>query len=123
MKIKDIKFKTKLITLGAFIIAAPIVWMMLARMEGADPAKAERQRQLAGAAALDSNVDTFQLNPAELAKVRKKMDLAKKAHLKVSGPTPEVVDLARDRTTVGKGSECSVKLDTAWGMPRCMYHL
>jgi len=37
LKIKDIKFKTWLIALGAFIIAAPVVWMMLARLEGTNP--------------------------------------------------------------------------------------
>ena len=38
LKTKDIKFRTWLIALGAFIIAAPVVWMMLTRLEGTNPA-------------------------------------------------------------------------------------
>ncbi len=90
---------------------------MLARIEGGDPDKAERQRKLAQAAALETNVETFQLAPDELAKVREKMNLAKRAHLQVSSVPPQVVGLG-DRTTLGKGAECSVKLDTGWLAPK-----
>ena len=38
LKIIDIKFKTVLIVLGTFIIAAPVVWMMSIHLEGTNPA-------------------------------------------------------------------------------------
>jgi len=38
LKIKDIKFKTVLIALVAAIIVAPVIWMLLTRLEGTNPA-------------------------------------------------------------------------------------
>lgn len=91
---------------------------MLARIEGGDKEKAARQRQAAEAAALGENVETFQLAPDELAKVREKMNISKQAHLQISTIPPQVVGLTADRVTLGKGPECSVKLDTGWLAPK-----
>jgi predicted component of type VI protein secretion system len=91
---------------------------MLAQIEGGNPERAERQRKAAEASAMNVNNDTFQLEPDELAKVRKTMDLAKAAHLQVNSTPPQMVDLDRDRTTVGKGADCTLKLDTGWLAPK-----
>jgi hypothetical protein len=91
---------------------------MLARIEGGNPERAERQRRAAEESAMNVNKDTFQLAPDELAKVRKSMELAKAAHLQVNTNPPQMVDLTRDRTTVGKSADCTVQLDTGWLAPK-----
>ncbi len=87
-------------------------------MSRIDDEEAGRKRKQAQAATLDSNVDTMQLKPNELAKVREQMALVKKAHLAVLGTPPQAIDLDRERTTLGKAEDCHLTLDTGWLAPK-----
>ncbi len=88
---------------------------MMSRIESKDP---DRNRRRAQTAPMDSNVETMLLKPDELAKVREQMALVRKAHLAVLGSPPQAMDLDRDRTTLGKGDDCQLRLDTGWLAPK-----
>ena len=67
----------------------------------------------------DSKADTLRLNPGELAKVRQSMEMAKRAHLVVAGPKgSQTYPLKAAGTSIGKDSECDIRVYTGWLAPR-----
>lgn len=67
----------------------------------------------------DSKADTLRLNPGELAKVRQSMEMAKRAHLIVSTPKgAKTYPVKTSGTTIGKDSDCDIRVYTGWLAPR-----